>query len=286
MSLKIGSNIKKVKINNSIISLIKLNGKKLYELFKYTIAENWVDITNCGAEGTLTSDNLDVWISNTNVDDPKSLTLDFTVNETHNLKASFEVNGYEGCPDYLYAFIVKDDNTPIYMFTLIRNDPYTSFTRTIHQVLEAGNYRFDIFASDAMEVGLKCTEFSLSTEIPENLFDLSSYDFPTTIEGLTFDYDNAKKSLTINGENNADVIIKVPCVLQPGNYTFSYTMPMGDSGFFWFDIDGMEEATLDCMGANLATFTVTQDTTELTLWFLPGWAYDNLELSFNLVRNY
>lgn len=286
MSLKIGSNIKNVKINNSIISLIKLNGKKLYELFKYTIAENWVVNNINTVEGTLTSDNLDVWISDSDVGDPTTLALDFTMNETHNLKASFEFNGYEGCPAYLTAIIVKDDNTMMGSFTMINSDPYTSFTKTFHQVLEAGNYRLFIVPSDAMKVGLKCTEFSLSTEIPENLFDLSSYDFPTTIEGLTFDYNNAKKSLTINGENNADCTLRVPCVLKPGNYTFSYTMSMDDSGFFTFSIDNLPDTMLDCIVGNLATFTVTQDTTELLLQFLPGWAYDNVEISFNLVRNY
>lgn len=286
MSLKIGSNIKKVKINNSIISLIKLNGKKLYELLKYTIAEKWVDVyNNCGAEGSLTSDNLDVWISNSTVGDDKLLMLDFTLTETHNLKATFEVTGYEGSPDYLYAIIANDDWTSVYQFTLIRNDNNASFTRTINQVLEAGNYQVSMVAYDAMDVGLKCTEFSLSTEIPENLFDLSSYDFPTTQKGLTFDYDNTKKSLTINGENNDDIMFHIPCVLKPGNYTFSYTIPMGDEGFFEFSIDNLPETTLDCIDANLVTFTITQDTTELLLHFLPGWIYDNMEISFTLVKN-
>lgn len=255
-------------------------------LTSYTIAEKWVDVfNNCGAEGSLTSDNLDVWISNSTVGDDKLLMLDFTLTETHNLKATFEVTGYEGSPNYLYAVITNDDWTSVYQFTLIRNDNNASFTRTINQVLEAGNYQVSMVAYDAMDVGLKCTEFSLSTEIPENLFDLSSYDFPTTQKGLTFDYDNTKKSLTINGENNDDIMFHIPCILKPGNYTFSYTIPMGDEGFFEFSIDNLPETTLDCIDANLVTFTITQDTTELLLHFLPGWIYDNMEISFTLVKN-
>ena len=255
-------------------------------LTSYTIAEKWVDVyNNCGAEGSLTSDNLDVWISNSTVGDEKLLMLDFTLTETHNLKATFEVTGYEGSPDYLYAIIANDDWTSVYQFTLIRNDNNASFTRTINQVLEAGNYQVSMVAYDAMDVGLKCTEFSLSTEIPENLFDLSSYDFPTTQKGLTFDYDNTKKSLSINGENNDDIMFHIPCILKPGNYTFSYTVPMGDEGFFEFSIDNLPETTLDCIDANLVTFTITQDTTELLLHFLPGWIYDNMEISFTLVKN-
>lgn len=287
MSLKIGSNIEKVKINNSIISLIKLNGEKLYELYEedaYTIAENWVDYNNGGADGTLTRDNLDVWISASDTDDFKGLALDFTLTETHNLKATFEFTGYEGCPRYQMAYIIKDGSEWLHEFIMYFDSSGNAFTRTINQVLEAGSYQLVLGSWNAMDFGVKCTEVSLSTEIPQNLFDLSSYSFPTTKGGLTFNYDNDNKVLSINGYSNDDFGLYIPLVLDAGNYTISYQPTQTELGFY-FAIDNISDSQLTGWAQNNKTFDVTSTTSQIILWFDAGYTYNNLELSFNLVKN-
>lgn len=288
MGLKIGNNIQKVKINNSIISLIKLNGEKLYELYEetvhYTIAENWVDYNNSGADGTFTRDNLDAWISASNNGDFKGLALDFTLTETHNLKATFEFTGYEGCPKYQVAYIIKDGSEWLHEFTMRFDDLGTNFTRTINQVLEAGSYQLVLGSWGAMDFGVKCTDVSLTEKIPENLFDLSSYSFPTTKDGLTFNYDNTKKSLLINGESNDDFGLYIPLSIPPGNYTFSYQPNQTELGFY-FSIDNVSDSQLTGWGKNNKTFDVTSTTSQIILWFDAWYVYNNLELSFNLVKN-
>lgn len=284
MGLKIGNNIQKVKINNSIISLIKFNGKKLYELFNYTIAENWVDYNNGGANGTLTRDNLDVWISTSNNGTHKGLALDFTIEGTHNLKASFEFTGYEGCPRYQTICILKDGSELLHEFTMYFDRAGTNFTRTINQVLETGSYKLVLGSWTAMDFGVKCTGVSLTTEIPENLFDLSSYSFPTTKGGLTFNYDDVKKSLKINGESNDDFGLYIPLTIPAGNYTFSYQTNQSELGFY-FSIDDNSASMLTGWGQNNKTFDVTSTTSQIILWFDAGYTYNNLDLAFNLVKN-
>lgn len=285
MGLKIGNNVQKVKINGSLISLIKLNGEKLYELFKYTIAENWKSYNNCTIDGTTIKDNLNAWISASNDDNYNALALEFTLTETHNLRAAFEFTGYEGCPRYQNAYIEKDG---VILWDaeidLSFDSSGATFTRTINQVLEAGTYKLLIGSWSAMDFGIKCTEFSLSTEIPQNLFDLSSYSFPTTKDGLTFNYDNEEKTLTINGESSNDFGLYIPLTIPPGNYTFSYQTNQTELGFY-FSIDEISSSMLTGWGRNYKTFDVTSTTSQIILWFDAWYAYRNLELSFNLVKN-
>lgn len=284
MGLKIGSNIKKVKINNSIISLIKLNGKKLYELFKYTIAENWVDYNNGGADGNLTRDDLDVWVSASNTGGFKGLALNFTVEGTCNLKATFEFSGYDGCPRYQLAYIIKDGTEWLHEFTMYFDRAGNDFTRTINQVLEPGNYQLVLGSWSAMDFGLRCTEVSISSEIPQNLFDLSSYNFPITRNGLTIDYDNVKKSLKLNGTCTRDCEMYIPLSIPRGNYTFSYQETQTESGFY-LELDNVYGSALNGWAVNNTTFDVYSTTNQIWLYFEAGYTYNNLELSFNLVKN-
>lgn len=251
----------------------------------FTIADYWIPYNNVTIDGTANRVGLDAWISATNDDNYNALALEFTLTETHNLKAAFEFTGYEGCPRYQNAYIEKDGSilwdTEI---DLAFESNGATFARTINQVLEAGTYKLLIGSWSAMDFGIKCTEFSLSTEIPTNLLDLSSYGFPTTKDGLTFNYDDTEKTLTINGYSNTDFGLYIPCVIGAGNYTFSYS-PIQTNYGFYFSIDSWGETALNGWGKNLKTFTATYDTSQMILWFDAGYTYDNMKLKLNLVKN-
>lgn len=290
MSLKIKNNISSIKINGHYIKEAKLNGYivyKLKETTNYTIAENWTYYTNGSVNGTLTRDNLDVWITGTSNDGYlHGVVLDFTIEGTHNLKATFEFTGYEGCPRYQTCYIINnDEGTIMSEFTMYFNEAGTSFTRTINQVLETGHYALFIGSDKNMDFGLKCTEFSLSTEIPQNLFDLNHYSFPIIQNGLTIDYDNVKKSLKINGECTSELYLSIPLSIPRANYTFSYQEMQEDLGFY-LALDKANNGELDGLGNNNSTFNIPDTNNELLLLFEPGYKYYSLELSFNLVKNH
>ena len=237
MSLKIQNNISSIKINGHYIKQAKLNGYIVYELkdeetSNYTIAENWVGFTNGSVEGTLIRDNLDVWVTGTKIERQlQGLLLTFTITGKYNLKATFEFTGYEGCPRYQTCYIINNDDVSMYEFTMYFDEAGTNFTRTINQVLETGTYGLVIGSFNNMDFGVKCTEVSLSTEIPQNLFDLSNYSFPITQNGLTIDYDNVKKSLIINGKCTSELNLSIPLSIPRANYTFSYQEKQQDLGF-------------------------------------------------------
>lgn len=291
MSLKIKNNISSIKINGYYIKEAKLNGYIIYKLkdeetTNYTIDETWSYFVNGSVDGTLTRDNLDVWITGTKIEQQlQGLVLVFTITGKHNLKATFEFRGYEGCPRYQTCYIINYDGSSMHEFTMYFDKAGTKFTRTINQVLESGTYELALGSWNNMDFGVKCTEVSLSTEIPQNLFDLSSYSFPITQNGLTFNYDNVKKSLTINGKSNHDFGLYIPLSIQPGNYTFSYQENQANLGFY-FSLDEIDSTMLTGWGQNNKTFDLTSSPSQLILYFDAGYTYDNLELSFNLVRNY
>lgn len=291
MSLKIQNNISSIKINGYYIKEAKLNGYIVYKLkdeetTHYTIDETWSYSVNGTVDGTLTRDNLDVWVTGTKIEQQlQGLAIEFTTVGTHNLKATFEFTGYKGCPKYQTCYIVNIVDGSIYEFTMYFDDAGTSFTRTINQVLESGNYEFTLCSWNNMDFGVKCTELSLSNEIPQNLFDLSNYSFPITQNGLTFNYDNVKKSLTINGKSSGDFGLYIPLVLTAGNYSFSYLANQSNYGFY-ISIDNSSTTMLDGWKKNNKTFDLTSSSSQLILWFDTGYTYDNLELSFNLVKNH
>ena len=289
MSLKIQNNISSMKINGHYIKEAKLNGYIIYKLkdeetTNYTIAENWNYYTNGSVDGTLTRDNLDVWITGTKIEQQlQGLALEFTITGKHNLKATFEFTGYEGCPRYQTCYIINVVDGSMYEFTMYFDEAGTSFTRTINQVLESGTYVLALGSWNNMDFGVKCTEVSLSTEIPQNLFDLSNYSFPITQNGLTIDYDNVKKSLKINGKCTSDLELDIPLSIERGNYTFSYQETQTDLGFYLV-LDTVK-SRLDGRGNNNSTFDVSTTNNYLLVWFDAGYTYNNLELSFNLVKN-
>ena len=289
MSLKIQNNISSIKINGHYIKEAKLNGYVVYKLKEttnYTIAEEWNGFTNGSIDGTLTRDNLDVWITATSNDGYlHGVVLKFTIEGTHNLKATFEFTGYEGCPRYQTCYILDAEGILISEFTMYFDEARTKFTRTINQVLETGNYTLFIGSDKNMDFGLKCTEFSLSTEIPQNLFNLNHYNFPITQNGLTIDYDNVKKSLIINGECTDGVLLSIPLSIPRANYTFSYQEMQKDLGFY-LALDKGSDSELDGLGNNNSTFDIPDTNNELLLLFEAGYTYNNLELSFNLVKNH
>lgn len=289
MSLKIQNNISSMKINGHYIKEAKLNGYIIYKLkdeetTNYTIAENWNYYTNGSVDGTLTRDNLDVWITGTKIErEVQGVTIEFTITGKHNLKATFEFTGYEGCPRYQTCYIINVVDGSMYEFTMYFDEAGTSFTRTINQVLESGTYVLALGSWNNMDFGVKCTEVSLSTEIPQNLFDLSNYSFPITQNGLTIDYDNVKKSLKINGKCTSDLELDIPLSIERGNYTFSYQETQTDLGFYLV-LDTVK-SRLDGRGNNNSTFDVSTTNNYLLVWFDAGYTYNNLELSFNLVKN-
>lgn len=291
MSLKIGNNISSIKINGHYIKQAKLNGYIVYKLkdeetTNYTIAENWIGFTNGSVDGTLTRDNLDVWITGTKIEQQlQGLILVFTITGKHNLKATFEFTGYEGCPRYQTCYIIDAEGIIISEFTMYFDETGTKFTRTINQVLETGQYTLFICSENNMDFGLKCTELSLSTEIPQNLFNLNHYSFPITQNGLTIDYDNVKKSLKINGKCTSELYLSIPISIPRANYTFSYQETQRDLGFY-LALDRPEAGVLDGWGNNNATFDIYDTSNELLLLFEAGYTYYELELSFNLVKNY
>lgn len=290
MSLKIKNNISSIKINGHYIKEAKLNGYivyKLKETTNYTIAEEWGGFTNGSINGTLTRDNLDVWITGTSNDGYlQGVVLNFTIEGTHNLKATFEFTRYEGCPRYQTCYIINDDKGSVMSeFTMYFDEAGTNFTRTVNQVLETGHYVLFIGSDKNMDFGLKCTEFSLSTEIPQNLFYLSNYNFPITQNGLTIDYDNVKKSLIIDGECTSDLYLSIPLSIPRANYTFSYQEMQQDLGFY-LALDKGDNSELDGWGNNNATFDIPDTNNELLFVFEPGYKYYGLELSFNLVKNH
>ena len=291
MSLKITNNISSIKINGHYIKEAKLNGYIIYKLkdeetTNHTIDETWSYYVNGSVDGTLTRDNLDVWITGTKIEQQlQGLLLEFTITGKHNLKATFEFTGYEGCPRYQTCYIVNIDDGTMYEFTMYFDDAGTNFTRTINQVLGSGTYKLALVSWNNMDFGVKCTEVSLSTEIPQNLFDLSNYSFPITQNGLTFNYDYVKKLLIINGKSKGDFGLYIPLSIQPGNYTFSYQENQANLGFY-FSIDEIDSTMLTGWGKNNKTFDLTNSPSQLILYFDAGYTYDNLELSFNLVRNY
>ena len=291
MSLKIQNNISSMKINGHYIKEAKLNGYVVYKLkdeetSNYTIAENWNYHTNGSVDGTLARDNLDVWITGTKIERQlQGVTIEFTTVGTHNLKATFEFRGYEGCPRYQTCYIINIISGSMYEFTMYFNEAGTSFTRTINQVLESGTYVLALGSWNNMDFGVKCTEVSLSTEIPQNLFDLSNYSFPITQNGLTIDYDNVKKSLIINGKCTSELYLSIPLSIPRANYTFSYQEMQQDLGFY-LALDTANNGILDGLGNNNATFDIYDPSNELLLLFDAGYTYNNLELSFNLVKNH
>ena len=289
MSLKIQNNISSIKINSHYIKEAKLNGYVVYKLKEttnYTIAEEWDGFTNGSINGTLTRDNLDVWITGTSNDGYlHGVLLNFTIEGTHNLKATFEFTGYEGCPRYQTCYIINTDEGSIMSeFTMYFDEAGTNFTRTVNQVLETGHYNLFIGSDKNMDFGLKCTEFSLSTEIPQNLFNLNHYNFPITQNGLTIDYDNVKKSLIINGECTSELYLSIPLSIPRANYTFSYQEMQQDLGFY-LALDNAVGGELDGFGTNNATFDIPDTNNQLLFLFEPGYKYYDLELSFNLVKN-
>ena len=290
MSLKIKNNISSIKINGHYIKEAKLNGYivyKLKETTNYTIAEEWWYYVNGSVDGTLTRDNLDVWITNTSNDGYlHGVVLDFTIEGTHTLKATFEFTGYEGCPRYQTCYIINNDKGTIMSeFTMYFDEAGTNFTRTVNQVLETGHYTLFIGSDKNIDFGLKCTEFSLSTEIPRNLFNLNHYNFPITQNGLTIDYDNVKKSLIINGECTSELYLSIPLSIPRANYTFSYQEMQQNLGFY-LTLDNANNGILDGLGNNNSTFDIPDTNNELLLLFEPGYKYYSLELSFNLVKNH
>ena len=291
MSLKIQNNISSIKINGHYIKEAKLNGYIVYKLkdeetSNYTIAEEWWHYVNGSVEGSLTRDNLDVWVTDTSNGGRHGLFLNFTITGTHNLKATFEFTGYKGCPRYQTCRIINM-HSGSYEFTMYFDEDGTNFTRTINQILETGDYVLFIGSENNMDFGVKCTEVSLSPEIPQNLFDLTHYSFPIAQNGLTIDYDNVKKSLIINGECTRELYLSIPLSIPipRANYTFSYQETQQDLGFY-LALDRADDSILDGWGNNNATFDVYDTSDELLLLFEPGYIYDNLELSFNLVRNH
>ena len=290
MSLKIKNNISSIKINGHYIKEAKLNGYivyKLKETTNYTIAEEWGGFTNGSINGTLTRDNLDVWITGTSDNGYlHGVVLDFTIEGTHNLKATFEFTGYEGCPRCQTCYIINnDEGTIMSEFTMYFDEAGTNFTRTVNQVLETGHYALFIGSDKNMDFGLKCTEFSLSTEIPQNLFNLNHYNFPITQNGLTIDYDNVKKSLIINGECTSDLYLSIPLSIPRANYTFSYQEMQQNLGFY-LALDKATNGELDGLGNNNSTFDIPDTNNELLLLFEAGYTYYWNELSFNLVKNH
>lgn len=290
MSWKIGNNISSIKINGHYIKEAKLNGYivyKLKETTNYTIAEEWGYFTNGSIDGTLTRDNLDVWITGTSNDGYlHGVVLDFTIEGTHNLKATFEFTGYKGCPRYQTCYIInKDEGTLMPEFTMYFDEAGTNFTRTVNQVLETGHYDLFVGSDKNMDFGLKCTEFSLSTEIPRNLFNLNHYNFPITQNGLTIDYDNIKKSLIIDGKCTSDLYLSIPLSIPRANYTFSYQEMRQDLGFY-LALDKADDSELDGWGNNNSTFDILDTNNELLLLFEAGYTYYWDELSFNLVKNH
>lgn len=288
MSLKIGNNISSIKFNGHYIKEAKLNGYVVYKLKEttnYTIAENWLHYVNGSVNGTLTRDNLDVWITGTKIEQQlQGVSIEFTTVGTHNLKATFEFTGHEGCPRYQTCYIMNIVDGSMYEFTMYFDDAGTNFTRTINQVLESGTYELALGSWNNMDFGVKCTELSLSTEIPQNLFDLSNYAFPITQNGLTINYNNAKKSLIINGTCTSDLEFSIPLSIPRGNYTFSYQEVQQDLGFY-LALHRADGGILDGFGNNNATFDVYDNSDKLLLLFEAGYTYNNLELSFNLVKN-
>ena len=290
MSLKIQNNISSMKINGHYIKQAKLNGYIIYKLkdeetSNYTIAENWTHNVNGTVEGTLTRDNLDVWVTGTSNGKIQGLFLEFAITGNHTLKATFEFTGYKGCPRYQRCFIINTNNGNLFEFTMYFDEAGTNFTRTINQVLETGKYLLLMCSVNNMDFGVKCTEVSLSTEIPQNLFDLSNYSFPITQNGLTIDYDNVKKSLIINGECTSDLYLSIPLSIPRANYTFSYQEMQEDLGFY-LALDKADDSELDGWGNNNSTFDIPDTNNELLLLFEAGYTYYELELSFNLVKNH
>lgn len=291
MSLKIKNNISSMKINGHYIKEAKLNGYIVYKLkdeetTNYTIDETWSYYINGSVDGTLTRDNLDVWITGTKIEQQiQGLSLEFTITGKHNLKATFEFRGYEGCPRYQTCYIINADDGSMYKFTMYFDEAGTNFTRTVNQVLETGHYLLFIGSDKNMDFGLKCTEFSLSTEIPQNLFNLNHYNFPITQNGLTIDYDNVKKSLKINGECTSDLYLSIPLSIPRANYTFSYQEMQQDLGFY-LALDKGDDSVLDGWGNNNSTFDIPDTNNGLLLLFEAGYTYYWDELSFNLVKNH
>ena len=291
MSWKIQNNISSIKINGHYIKEAKLNGYIVYKLkdeetTNYTIDENWVGFANGSIDGTLTRDNLDVWITGTKIEQQsQGVAIEFTTVGTHNLKATFEFTGYKGCPRYQTCYIINIVDGSMYEFTMYFDDAGTSFTRTINQVLESGTYELVLCSWNNMDFGVKCTELSLSTEIPQNLFDLSGYSFPITQNGLTIDYDNVKKSLIIDGECTSELYLSIPLSIPRANYIFSYQEVQRDLGFY-LTLDRTDAGLLDGWGNNNRTFDIYDTSDALLLYFAPGYTYYNLELSFNLVKNH
>ena len=291
MSLKIQNNISSMKINGHYIKEAKLNGCIIYKLkdeetTNYTIAENWIYFTNGSVDGTLTRDNLDVWVTGTKIEQQlQGVAIEFTIVGTHNLKATFEFTGYKGCPRYQTCYIMNVVDGSMYEFTMYFDDAGTNFTRTINQVLESGTYELALGSWNNMDFGVKCTEVSLSTEIPQNLFDLSNYSFPITQNGLTIDYNNVNKSLIIDGKCTSELYLSIPLSIPRANYTFSYQEMQKDLGFY-LALDKGNDSELDGLGNNNSTFDIPDTNNELLLLFEAGYTYNNLELSFNLVKNH
>ena len=290
MSLKIQNNISSIKINGHYIKQAKLNGYIIYKLkdeetSNYTIAENWMHNVNGTVEGTLTRDNLDVWVTGTSNGKIQGLSLEFAITGNHTLKATFEFTGYEGCPRYQRCFIINTNDGNLFEFTMYFDEAGTNFTRTINQVLETGKYLLLMCSVNNMDFGLKCTELSLSTEIPQNLFNLSNYSFPITQNGLTINYNNVTNSLIIDGECTSDLYLSIPLSIPRANYTFSYQKMQEDLGFYLV-LDKGDDSELNGLGNNNSTFDIPDTNNELLLLFEAGYTYYELELSFNLVKNH
>ena len=121
----------------------------------YAVASAWQNYNNGGADGTLTYNNLKLWMVNydSTPDVIDGVSLDFEIEGSFNLVGTFNFYSYEGAPRNFGIYIFKDGN--LYKELPQQFDTLGSaFDVSINELVETGSYEIVVGAYNNYEFGI------------------------------------------------------------------------------------------------------------------------------------
>lgn len=121
----------------------------------YTVDDNWMDYNSGNPDGTLTFNDLNVWMYNydSTPDVLDGISLDFEIEGAYNLIGNFNFNSYEGAPRNFGIYIYKDGE--LYKELPQQFDALGSaFDVSIDEEVETGSYQIVVGAYNNFEFGI------------------------------------------------------------------------------------------------------------------------------------